>query len=63
MDAYSRIVLARRHPALRVNCVDPGYVRTDMTRNSGLLAPEEAGARNGGGRGAASGRRADRRVL
>jgi (+)-neomenthol dehydrogenase len=42
MNAYSR-VLARRHPALRVNCVDSGYVRTDMTRNSGLLTPEEAG--------------------
>lgn len=44
MNAYSR-VLARRHPALRVNVVDPGYVRTDMTRNSGLLAPDEGGAR------------------
>ncbi|KAL6651102.1 hypothetical protein ACP70R_010027 [Stipagrostis hirtigluma subsp. patula] len=44
MNAYSR-VLARRHPALRVNCVDPGYVRTDMTRNSGLLTPEEGGGR------------------
>ena len=43
MNASSR-VMARRHPALRVNCVDPGYVRTDMTRNSGLLAPEEGGA-------------------
>lgn len=40
MNVYSR-VLARRHPALRVNCVDPGYVRTDMTRNSGLLTPED----------------------
>ncbi|OEL23617.1 (+)-neomenthol dehydrogenase [Dichanthelium oligosanthes] len=44
MNAHSR-VLARRHPALRVNCVDPGYVRTDMTRNSGLLTPEEGGAK------------------
>lgn len=44
MNAYSRI-LARRHPALRVNCVDPGYVKTDMTRNSGLLTPEEGGSR------------------
>ena len=37
-------ILAAKQPALRVNCVDPGYVRTDMTRNSGLLAPEEGGA-------------------
>lgn len=44
MNAYSR-VLARRHPTLRVNCVDPGYVKTDMTRNSGLLTPEEGGGR------------------
>lgn len=40
MNAYSRI-LARRHPALRVNCAHPGYVKTDMTSNSGLLTPEE----------------------
>ncbi|CAO2043125.1 unnamed protein product [Urochloa humidicola] len=40
VNAYSR-VLARRHPELRVNVVDPGYVRTHMTRNSGLLAPED----------------------
>ncbi|KAF8702812.1 hypothetical protein HU200_032644 [Digitaria exilis] len=44
MNAYSRL-LARRHPALRVNCVDPGYVRTDMTGHSGLQTPEEGGAR------------------
>ncbi|CAL5030842.1 unnamed protein product [Urochloa decumbens] len=44
VNAYSR-VLATRHPELRVNVADPGYVRTDMTRNSGLLAPEEGAAR------------------
>jgi len=44
MNAYSR-VLARRHPEVRVNCAHPGYVKTDMTRHSGLLTPEE-GARN-----------------
>ncbi|KAL6903762.1 hypothetical protein ACP4OV_004575 [Aristida adscensionis] len=44
LNAYSR-VLARRHPELRVNCAHPGYVRTDMTINSGLLTPEE-GASN-----------------
>ncbi|XP_047062978.1 salutaridine reductase-like isoform X3 [Lolium rigidum] len=44
MNAYSRI-LAKRHPELRVNCVHPGYVRTDITMGSGILTPEE-GARN-----------------
>ncbi|GJN02239.1 hypothetical protein PR202_ga19570 [Eleusine coracana subsp. coracana] len=40
MNAYSRI-LARRHPELRVNCAHPGFVKTDITRNSGLLSPAE----------------------
>ncbi|KAJ1272004.1 hypothetical protein BS78_06G169900 [Paspalum vaginatum] len=40
VNAYSR-VLARRHPELRVNCAHPGYVKTDMTRHSGLLTPAE----------------------
>ncbi|CAL5069059.1 unnamed protein product [Urochloa decumbens] len=40
LNAYSRII-ARRHPGLRINCAHPGYVKTDMTRNSGLLTPEE----------------------
>lgn len=44
LNAYSR-VLARRYPALRVNCVHPGFVRTDMTVNFGMLTPEEGGSR------------------
>ncbi|TVU15078.1 hypothetical protein EJB05_38580 [Eragrostis curvula] len=44
MNAYSRI-LARKHPELRINCAHPGYVKTDITLNSGLLSPEE-GASN-----------------
>ncbi|RLN17182.1 carbonyl reductase 3 [Panicum miliaceum] len=44
LNAYSR-VLARRYPALRVNCVHPGFVRTDMTVNFGLLPPEEGAGR------------------
>ncbi|XP_062214233.1 short-chain dehydrogenase/reductase 2b-like isoform X4 [Phragmites australis] len=44
LNAYSRI-LARRHPTLRVNCVHPGYVKTDMTLDSGFLTPEEGGSR------------------
>lgn len=42
MNAYTRI-LARRHPELRVNCAHPGYVKTDMTIDSGFLTPEEGG--------------------
>ncbi|KAJ1293052.1 hypothetical protein BS78_01G038600 [Paspalum vaginatum] len=45
LNAYSR-VLARRHPSLRVNCVHPGFVRTDMTVNLGLVAPEEGARRD-----------------
>lgn len=44
MNAYSRI-LARRNRALRINCVHPGYVKTDMSMGSGVLTPEE-GARS-----------------
>ncbi|GJN26912.1 hypothetical protein PR202_gb14879 [Eleusine coracana subsp. coracana] len=44
MNSYSR-VLARRHPELRVNCVDPGFVKTDINYNSGILAPKEAGSK------------------
>jgi (+)-neomenthol dehydrogenase len=44
MNAYSRI-LAKKHPELRVNCVHPGYVKTDITIHSGLLTPEEGGSR------------------
>ncbi|WVZ60993.1 hypothetical protein U9M48_010934 [Paspalum notatum var. saurae] len=45
LNAYSR-VLARLHPAaLRVNCVHPGFVRTDMTVNLGLVSPEEGAGR------------------
>ena len=40
MNAYSRI-LAAKQPALRVNCVHPGYIKTDITLHSGLLTPEE----------------------
>nr|CAB3485230.1 unnamed protein product [Digitaria exilis] len=44
MNAYSRI-LAAKQPAVRVNCVHPGYIKTDMTIHSGLLTPEEGGRR------------------
>ncbi|EES11175.1 hypothetical protein BDA96_06G174400 [Sorghum bicolor] len=43
LNSYSR-VLARRHPELRINCAHPGYVKTDMTRQTGLLTPAEGAA-------------------
>ncbi|KAM7255915.1 hypothetical protein ACFE04_011656 [Oxalis oulophora] len=43
INAYTR-VLARSYPNFRVNCVHPGFVKTDMTGYSGTLSPEE-GAR------------------
>ncbi|XP_062219770.1 salutaridine reductase-like [Phragmites australis] len=38
--AYTRI-LARENPALRVNCVHPGYVETEMNCNTGNLTAAE----------------------
>ncbi|XP_048333841.1 (-)-isopiperitenone reductase-like isoform X2 [Ziziphus jujuba] len=40
MNAYTRI-LAKRFPNFRVNSIHPGYVKTDMTCNTGLLTVEE----------------------
>uniref|UniRef100_A0ACD5TQV2 Uncharacterized protein n=1 Tax=Avena sativa TaxID=4498 RepID=A0ACD5TQV2_AVESA len=44
LNAYTRI-MARRHPALRINCAHPGYVNTQMTMSTGVLTPQE-GASN-----------------
>ncbi|XP_031099103.1 (+)-neomenthol dehydrogenase-like isoform X2 [Ipomoea triloba] len=44
VNAYTRI-LAQKYPNFRINCVCPGYVKTDMTLNVGQLTPEE-GAEN-----------------
>ncbi|XP_048226398.1 uncharacterized protein LOC8261841 [Ricinus communis] len=42
LNAYTRI-LAKKYPSLRVNALCPGFCRTDMTINIGLLtAPEGA---------------------
>ncbi|XP_059661741.1 salutaridine reductase-like [Cornus florida] len=43
INAYTRLI-ARKFPDFRVNCVHPGYVKTDITGNMGDLTPEE-GAR------------------
>eukprot|EP00261_Vitis_vinifera_P020791 XP_010651770.1 PREDICTED: salutaridine reductase-like [Vitis vinifera] len=36
MNAYTRIV-AKSYPSLLINCVCPGFVKTDMTSNTGLF--------------------------
>ncbi|KAF5464201.1 hypothetical protein F2P56_014295 [Juglans regia] len=40
VSAYTRIV-AKKYPSFRVNCVCPGYVKTEMNHNNGLLTVEE----------------------
>ncbi|KAK6162387.1 hypothetical protein DH2020_002228 [Rehmannia glutinosa] len=40
MNAYTRI-LAKTYPGFRINCVCPGYVKTDINYNTGLLTVEE----------------------
>ncbi|KAJ4726976.1 (+)-neomenthol dehydrogenase [Melia azedarach] len=41
LNAYTRI-LARKYPNFLINCVCPGYVKTDMTFNNGPLTIEDA---------------------
>ncbi|XP_004958738.1 (+)-neomenthol dehydrogenase [Setaria italica] len=43
INLYTRI-MARRYPEMRINCVRPGFVKTDICWNLGLLTPEQ-GAR------------------
>ncbi|KAJ1702138.1 hypothetical protein LUZ63_001917 [Rhynchospora breviuscula] len=40
VNAYTRI-LAKNYPKFIVNCVCPGYVKTDLTYNTGTLTVEE----------------------
>ncbi|KAJ4980091.1 hypothetical protein NE237_010871 [Protea cynaroides] len=40
INAYTRI-LAKKIPALRINCVCPGYVKTDINFNTGIFTVEE----------------------
>lgn len=40
MNAYTRL-LAKKNPSFRINCVCPGYVRTDINFNTGVLTAEE----------------------
>ncbi|KAK7382114.1 hypothetical protein VNO80_00820 [Phaseolus coccineus] len=43
MNGYTRI-LAKKHPSFWINSVCPGYVKTDITSNTGLLTVEEGAA-------------------
>ncbi|XP_057454551.1 (+)-neomenthol dehydrogenase-like [Lotus japonicus] len=43
MNAYTRI-LARKYPTFCINSVCPGWVKTDITANNGLLTVEEGAA-------------------
>ncbi|XP_059661753.1 salutaridine reductase-like isoform X2 [Cornus florida] len=43
INAYTRLI-ARKFPDFRINCVHPGYVKTEITLYMGNLTPEE-GAR------------------
>ncbi|KAL3743482.1 hypothetical protein ACJRO7_018733 [Eucalyptus globulus] len=40
LNAYTRIIAAN-YPTFRINCVCPGFVKTDINCNSGFLTPEE----------------------
>ncbi|XP_059651451.1 (+)-neomenthol dehydrogenase-like isoform X1 [Cornus florida] len=40
MNAYTRIV-AKKYPNIIINCVCPGYVKTDINFNTGVLSVEE----------------------
>ncbi|XP_021748175.1 (+)-neomenthol dehydrogenase-like [Chenopodium quinoa] len=43
LNAYTQI-LAKKNPSIIINCVCPGYVRTDINGNTGYLTVEEGGA-------------------
>ncbi|RWR72160.1 Short-chain dehydrogenase/reductase SDR [Cinnamomum micranthum f. kanehirae] len=40
LNAYTRI-LAKKFPTFRINCVHPGFVKTDINFNQGVLTVEE----------------------
>ncbi|PNX98723.1 (+)-neomenthol dehydrogenase [Trifolium pratense] len=43
MNAYTTII-AKKYPTFCINCVCPGYVKTDITANTGLYTTEEGAA-------------------
>jgi len=40
LNAYTR-VLAKKYPNIAINAVSPGFVKTDLNRNTGVLTVEE----------------------
>nr|POF04344.1 salutaridine reductase [Quercus suber] len=40
LNAYTRI-LASKYPKIAINSIHPGYVRTDITHNTGVMTTEE----------------------
>lgn len=40
LNAYTR-VLAKRYPEMYINCVHPGFVKSDINWNTGILTPED----------------------
>ncbi|KAL9315044.1 hypothetical protein ACSQ67_016045 [Phaseolus vulgaris] len=43
MNSYTRI-LAKKYPNFCINCVCPGFVKTDINRNTGFLSVEQGAA-------------------
>jgi (+)-neomenthol dehydrogenase len=43
LNSYTRI-LAKKYPNMCINCVCPGYVKTDFTKNTGLLRVDQGAA-------------------
>ncbi|KAL9315043.1 hypothetical protein ACSQ67_016044 [Phaseolus vulgaris] len=43
MNSYTRI-LAKKHPNMYINSVCPGFVKTDINKNTGILSIEEGAA-------------------
>ncbi|BFG21910.1 hypothetical protein CerSpe_081840 [Prunus speciosa] len=41
LNAYTRIV-AKKYPNFCVNCICPGFIKTDMTFNAGIFTVDEA---------------------
>ena len=41
MNAHTRI-LAKKYPNFCINCICPGFVKTDMSNNTGTLSVDEA---------------------
>jgi (+)-neomenthol dehydrogenase len=41
LNAHTRI-LAKKYPNFCINCICPGFVKTDMSNNTGTLSVDEA---------------------